>query len=63
MIRLLQQQNDDIAYLIAVDFARSLNYRRLLRVVFSSQQTSKLTGGFCRPVTSPPENRVVILIS
>ena len=38
MIRLLQQQNDNIAYLIAVDFARSLNYRRLLRVVFSSQQ-------------------------
>ena len=36
----------------------SLNFIRLLRVVFSSQQRLK-----CRPVTSSvPENRVVILI-
>lgn len=40
----------------------SLNLRRLPLVAYSREETSEQNSRLCRPMTSQPENRVVVLI-
>ena len=54
--------NNKIIFLKWIHYGVTLNFRWLLRVNFTSSVMSESTGCSCCPVTSLPENWVVILI-